>query len=85
MNVPEREPGLGLFVGIGVDEYDSEHLETLDHAVSDVRGFRELLGATYSGEPLENPDENAARDHFKSLSRSRLAGKVVYDTVGFWR
>lgn len=24
-------------------------------------------------------------DHFKSLSRSRLAGKVVYDTVGFWR
>jgi UDP-N-acetyl-D-mannosaminuronic acid dehydrogenase len=26
-----------------------------------------------------------AHDHFKSLSRSRLAGKVVYDTVGFWR
>ncbi|GGU06980.1 UDP-N-acetyl-D-mannosamine dehydrogenase [Nocardioides albus] len=26
-----------------------------------------------------------AHDHFKSLSRSRLAGKVVYDTVGLWR
>ncbi len=24
-------------------------------------------------------------DHFKSLSRSRLAGKVVYDTRGLWR
>jgi UDP-N-acetyl-D-mannosaminuronic acid dehydrogenase len=24
-------------------------------------------------------------DHFKSLSRSRLAGKVVYDTRGVWR
>jgi len=24
-------------------------------------------------------------DHFKALSRSRLAGKVVYDTRGFWR
>ncbi len=24
-------------------------------------------------------------DHFRSLSRSRLAGKVVYDTRGLWR
>ncbi|WP_028659482.1 UDP-N-acetyl-D-mannosamine dehydrogenase [Nocardioides insulae] len=24
-------------------------------------------------------------DHFRSLSRARLAGKVVYDTVGLWR
>jgi UDP-N-acetyl-D-mannosaminuronic acid dehydrogenase len=24
-------------------------------------------------------------DHFKALSRSRLAGKVVYDTRGLWR
>ena len=24
-------------------------------------------------------------DHFRSLSRSRLDGKVVYDTRGIWR
>src|SRR5262245_16065261 len=82
MSLSEPESRLGLFVGIGVDEYDSDELDTLEHAVSDVRGFRDLLGAAYDGEPLENPDEHEVREYLKALYGAMNGGALVVMWAG---
>ena len=44
----------GLFVGIGIDAYDSH--EPLRHAVAEVNAVAEVLGTDFAGEPLLDAD-----------------------------
>ncbi len=60
----------GRYVGVGVDEYDAATLKRLDYAVRDVQELRALLGASFTGEPLPNPDEQTVRDLLRDLKDS---------------
>ena len=60
----------GWFLGVGVDHYGSAAIMALDHAVEDVRLFRALLDDSFDGEPLPNPDEEAARNYLRGISGS---------------
>ncbi len=60
----------GRYVGVGVDEYDAATLKRLDYAVRDVQELRALLGASFAGEPLPNPDEQAVRKLLRDLKDS---------------
>ena len=60
----------GRYVGVGVDEYDAATLPQLDYAVRDVQELRALLGASFTGEPLPNPDEQSVRDLLRDLKGS---------------
>src|SRR3954454_18371915 len=66
----------GRFVGIAVGEYDRAH-KPLPEAVSDVEGFRGLLGDAFEGRPLTNPLEEDVRTFLKGLKRSMDDGALV--------
>lgn len=68
----------GRFVGIGVGSY--ELVQPLQHAVSDVRGLRELLKG-YEGDPLADPTEAEIRAHMKALRTKPQDGGAL---VALW-
>ena len=61
---------IGRFVGVGVDRYRSGSIVPLEHAVEDVRLFRASLGEWFKGEPLVDPDEQAAREFLRGIRGS---------------
>jgi len=67
------------FVGVGVDEYD--HFGQLDYAVHEVRLVRSVLDENVVGEPLENPDESAARHRLNDLAEALPAGGIL---IALW-
>ena len=56
----------------------------LPHQLADLPNVR-LEGASDAIAAADIVVLLVDHDHFKALSRSRLAGKVVYDTRGLWR
>ena len=55
----------GLFVGIGIDAYDSH--EPLHHAVAEVNAVAEVLHADFTGEPLLDADLAQVLEHLKAV------------------
>jgi hypothetical protein len=66
----------GLFVGIGIDAYDSH--EPLQHAVAEVNAVAEVLGADFGGEPLLDADHAQVQEHLEKVPDCRdTAGSLV--------
>ena len=65
----------GLFVGIGIDAYDSH--EPLHHAVAEVKAVAEVLGADFAGEPLLDPDLAHVLEHLKTVPGCLDTGSLV--------
>ena len=66
----------GLFVGIGIDAYDSH--EPLCHALAEVKAVAEVLGADFAGEPLLDPDRAQVLEHLEKVPDCRdTAGSLV--------
>ncbi|HWY90874.1 MAG TPA: tetratricopeptide repeat protein [Solirubrobacteraceae bacterium] len=63
---------VGRFLGVGVDEYVTDELPPLKHAVEDVRAFRALLGSAFQAESLANPDHKAVAACLARLKDSML-------------
>jgi hypothetical protein len=57
------------FVGVGVGEYDQDHLR-LDRAVPDVEQVASLLEASFQCAVLRDPYEQSARDYLRGLRDS---------------
>ena len=73
----------GLFVGIGIDGYDSH--EPLQHAVAEVKAVAEVLGADFAGEPLLDADLAQVLEHLKAVPAClghRVAGDAVVRARG---
>ena len=65
----------GLFVGIGIDGYDSH--EPLQHAVAEVKAVAEVLGADFAGEPLLDADLAQVLEHLKAVPDCLDTGSLV--------
>ena len=66
----------GLFVGIGIDVYESH--EPLEHAVAEVNAVAEVLGADFGGEPLLDADHAQVQEHLEKVPDCRdTAGSLV--------
>jgi hypothetical protein len=66
----------GLFVGIGIDTYDSH--EPLRHAVAEVNAVAEVLGADFGGEPLLDADHAQVQEHLEKVPDCRdTAGSLM--------
>jgi len=59
---------VGLFVGVGVGEYDRH--KKLPCAVSDVEALRDLLRNDFTGEVLADPDEATVREGLRAIEES---------------
>ena len=65
----------GLFVGIGIDAYDSH--EPLRHAVAEVNAVAEVLGTDFAGEPLLDADLAQVQEHLKAVPGCLGTGSLV--------
>ena len=65
----------GLFVGIGIDAYESH--EPLQHAVAEVNAVAGALGADFAGEPLLDPDLAHVHEHLKTVPGCLDTGSLV--------
>ncbi len=65
----------GLFVGIGIDAYDSH--EPLQHAVAEVNAVAGVLRADFAGEPLLDPDLAHVVEHLKTVPACLDTGSLV--------
>jgi len=65
----------GLFVGIGIDAYESH--EPLQHAVAEVNAVAEVLRADFAGEPLLDADLAQVQEHLKAVPGCLDTGSLV--------
>jgi hypothetical protein len=68
--------GRDLFVGIGVDRYDTD-LANLDHPVADVRAVAELFAGNFKGQPLVDAESAEVNDRLRSIKEQASGGTLV--------
>ena len=66
-----------VFVGVGVDHYDSAELADLDYAVADVEAVAQALTPPFDGEPLTDADVAGVNKCLLSLKDRADGGTLV--------
>ncbi|MFC0071254.1 hypothetical protein ACFFQW_46210, partial [Umezawaea endophytica] len=66
-----------VFVGVGIDHYDSSELADLDYAVADVEAVAKALLPAFAGEPLIDPNRAAVQEHLESVHGGADGGTLV--------
>ena len=66
-----------VFVGVGIDHYDSSELADLDYAVADVEAVANALSPAFVGEPLTDAELDVVNERLRSVRGSADGGTLV--------
>ncbi|MGY2061640.1 hypothetical protein ACW9HQ_42775, partial [Nocardia gipuzkoensis] len=69
------DDAFGLFVGVGIDEYES--LAPLTHAVAEVNGIGCALRPHYVGTPITDATEDTIRSYLREATATPAKALVM--------